>query len=256
MARPIIDRTGETYTTKDGYLIKIVEYRKYIDLVVEFQDEHKARVHTNLQACQIGSVRNPYHPYVYGVGYLGLNDDGTKVVTQNGKDDSEEYKTWHRMMERCYSETSLAKNPSYLNVKVCERWHCFKNFLEDLPLIEGYDLWKNNPKTYVSLDKDLKQQGKLHKTYNIDGCCFVESKDNAKEVVERCGVPNNSESRKRPIVGFKDGYSFYFKSAVDSGIANIDKVMKGQRKSAGGFTGWRFMTDDEIKEINSWGAWS
>lgn len=56
------DRTGERFETKEGYVIEIVEYTNCSDLWVEFQDEHKARVHTAYKHCRNGGVKNPYHP--------------------------------------------------------------------------------------------------------------------------------------------------------------------------------------------------
>ena len=56
------DRTGERFETKEGYVIEIVEYNNNKNVWIEFQDEHKARVHTVYQACKDGGVKNPYHP--------------------------------------------------------------------------------------------------------------------------------------------------------------------------------------------------
>ena len=51
--------------------MKIVEYNGHRDVLVEFQDEHKARVHTAYGNFIRHSVRNPYDKTVYDVGYLG-----------------------------------------------------------------------------------------------------------------------------------------------------------------------------------------
>ena len=53
-----------------GCLMKIVEYNKLNDIVVEFQDEYKTRVQTIYANFKSGSIKNPYYPSVYGVGII------------------------------------------------------------------------------------------------------------------------------------------------------------------------------------------
>ena len=86
------------------------------------------------------------------------------------------------MITRCYDKN----NANYRlygakGVTVCDRWHCFEYFLEDLPLIDGYNNWLNNPGLY-QLDKDLKQIGKPYneKVYSLETCCFLYRSDNCR----------------------------------------------------------------------------
>ena len=68
------ERLGTTKNNKEslgGYKMKIVEYNGKDDITVEFQDEYNAKVHTGYNNFKKGDVKNPYHPSVYGVGYLG-----------------------------------------------------------------------------------------------------------------------------------------------------------------------------------------
>lgn len=57
-----IDRTGETNVSKQGCVMKIVEYNNCDDIIVEFQDEHKYRVHTQYVSFQKGRCKNPFIP--------------------------------------------------------------------------------------------------------------------------------------------------------------------------------------------------
>lgn len=52
------------------------------------------------------------------------------------------YKTWANMMRRCYSKSDHAyKNYGDRGVKVCERWHDVRNFVEDMGTRpDGYSL--------------------------------------------------------------------------------------------------------------------
>ena len=76
---------------------------------------------------------------VYGVG---VNDLGYKVrvyeeVTENGGKriwkpvfTCKYYEVWKHMLERCYSENFLERNPSYIGTSVCSEWlyaSAFKN---------------------------------------------------------------------------------------------------------------------------------
>lgn len=165
-----IDRTGERFNTKYGECV-IVEYNNCNNIVVEFQDEHKARVRTTYSCLQRDGVRNPYFVSVYGVGYIG-----EPLRSHNDR----EIRLWRDMLRRCYSDESLNKNQTYKDCKVCERWLCFANFLEDLPLIEGYELWRDNPNQRIALDKDIKSDNK-NKIYCLEECMFVTQTDNSRQ---------------------------------------------------------------------------
>lgn len=186
MPRVKSERISEKFVSKESlgaYKFKIVEYSTRHDLWIQFEDKHGARVHTNYNNCQKGEVKNPYHKSVYGVACLGLMSDGSKPkITINGKN-TREYSMWHSMIKRCYSEKGREKNPTYKNCSVCDRWLVYANFLEDLPKIENYKLWKNNDG--YALDKDLKQQNVENKVYSLETCCFVTQSDNNKEMNSR-----------------------------------------------------------------------
>lgn len=53
--------------------------------------------------------------------------------TKHGKSKTVEYATWNSMMQRCYNPNAM-KYSSYgsRGIVVCERWHEFENFLEDM----------------------------------------------------------------------------------------------------------------------------
>ena len=176
------DRTGESFVSNEGYSFVIIEYNKAKDLWVEFQDEYKARVHTQYASCQRGSIKNPYHPSVCGIACIGLMSDGSKPKTSHRDGyPTKQYSTWHSMIARCYS--NYERYHTYDNTTVCDRWLVYANFLEDLPLIDGYKLWLNNDG--YTLDKDLKQKDVENKVYSLDTVCFVTQSDNTKEVHSR-----------------------------------------------------------------------
>ena len=67
--------------------MKIVEYNNVLDIVIEFQDEHKYRVHTSYQAFKKGKCKNPYFASVFGHGYLGVDKEGNVPKVSELKND-------------------------------------------------------------------------------------------------------------------------------------------------------------------------
>ena len=90
------------------------------------------------------------------------------------------YDGWKHMLERCYSEKYQEKFPTYKGCYVCERWLRLSNFVEDISKIDNYELWINNPKKYIALDKDIKNNGN-NKCYCFEQCMFVTNEKNVKQ---------------------------------------------------------------------------
>ena len=160
----IVNRIGEENISNEGYKMKIVEYNKYSDIWVEFQDEHKVRVHTIYQNFKKGKVKNPYHPSVFGVGYLGEGK-------YNWKDYPKIYNIWSHMLRRCYDPYFLDKHPTYRDCIVCNEWHCFQNFTK---WYEENIYECNNE--IMHLDKDILVKG--NKIYSPETCIFVPQRIN------------------------------------------------------------------------------
>jgi len=110
-----------------------------------------------------GKVNDPYAASVYGRGYLGepLNVPYATKAKQ----------LWCNMMKRCYSEKDL--KGYYGKAFVEERWFCFADFLNDLPLLDNFQAWLDGhgTKSPYNLDKDLLHEG--NKIYSKDACSFV-----------------------------------------------------------------------------------
>ena len=160
------ERIGEQNVNKDGYLMKIIKYENYNDIIVEFQDEYKAKVHTQYSCFKYGVVSNPFHKTVFDIGYIG----NTKVGDGNGNH-KKSYKYWFSMMDRCYNEKYLKERQSYINCTVCEEWHCYANFEK------WYDgnYYEIEDKR-MCLDKDILVKG--NKIYSPETCCFVPNEIN------------------------------------------------------------------------------
>ena len=163
----LTNRIGEQFINKDGCEFIIVEYNNSNDVLVEFQDEYRSRVHTSYARCREGAIKNYYHPTVYGIGFLGQGKYKSRI---NGKI-TNEYNEWKGMLRRCYDEEFKNKYPTYKNVVADKYFHNFQNYGE----------WKENNYYEIegetmALDKDILY--KVNKIYAPDKCIFVPERIN------------------------------------------------------------------------------
>ncbi|MGL4755243.1 MAG: hypothetical protein ACRCXB_23025 [Aeromonadaceae bacterium] len=130
----------------------------------------------------IGALRDPCIRDKYGVGYMGVGDNGSTIIDSWGKvRKSPAYTTWRAMIARCYGGAA----DSYSDVTVCERWHNFQNFCEDLPTLPGYSMWRDyhlgiRPDGIIELDKDAKATPGHQKQYSPETCVFLTKRDNLR----------------------------------------------------------------------------
>ena len=172
-------RIGEINISKEGYKMKIIEYNDFHNIWIEFQDEHKAKIHTAYQHFKNGQVKNPYHRSIFNIGYIGEGK-------YNGKTHPIIYKVWHSMIQRCYDPCYLNEHPTYRDCIVCEEWHCFQNFAK---------WWEENVyncnNERMELDKDILAKG--NKIYNPETCLIVPKRINT------LFIKNNRRRGKYPI---------------------------------------------------------
>ena len=155
--RKLINRIGEKNYNSQNDLMKIVEYKKSNNITVEFQDKYRAQIKTRYSHFKNGTIINPYHASVCGIGMPGIKYGSVR----NGKV-TKEYPTWSYMIEICSCETSK-------NAICCEEWLLFDNFYEWLHSQENFDKWLNGE--YWTLDKDILIKG--NKIYSPETCCLV-----------------------------------------------------------------------------------
>lgn len=153
--------------------MKIVEYNNCDNIIVEFQDGDKYRLHTSYGHFKNGKCKNPFFASVYRHGYLGVDKEGNapKVSElKNGKwVQTWEAHKWGNMLRRCFDNKYKEKYPTYKNVTCCNRWLCFTNFLEDLEILKQEYNWSENE--ILNLDKDILHKG--NKIYSLENCVLV-----------------------------------------------------------------------------------
>ena len=159
-----IDRIGEIKENNFGTKMKIIKYENWRNVIVEFQDEYKAKVTANYGNFKNGSIINPYDKTVWNIGYIGEGK-------YNCIDYSDIYKKWNTMLKRCYDPYYLNKRPTYRDCIVCEEWHNFQNFAKWYEE-NYYEIFGEK----MELDKDILI--KNCKIYSPQTCVFVPNKIN------------------------------------------------------------------------------
>ena len=140
----------------------IKAYRNRMDIDVYFLEYDWTFEHAAYNNFKKGTVKCPYEPRYYNIGYLG---EGKYKVRENGKN-KKEFEVWYRMLERCYDPKYQEKHTTYKGCKVEDYLLNFQHMAE----------WINKnyyeiPDERMHLDKDILCKG--NKIYSRDKCIFV-----------------------------------------------------------------------------------
>lgn len=182
MVQRTIYKVGNTYETPQGKIL-------ILDKTPAYKSADGKHHHTratikfvetgwvaNVQTTNIkqGKIRDFRKPTVYGVGYL---DTDIKIPMRGNGIVRRMYDLWANMLKRCYGGYKTC----YQGCTVDVRWHSFKNFMNSLPQIEGYEKWEKD--SSMHLDKDIKGNGT--KVYSLDTCKFITGSENTIESLNR-----------------------------------------------------------------------
>lgn len=150
-------RVGEVFIGSYNQKASVIENFNDLNNTIQFED---GTIIYNIRYGNLckGSFRNPNNPEIRGVGYRGIGKHKTSI---DGKH-TQAYRTFTKMIERCYSESDGANNKTYQDVIVCEEWCNFQIFAKwfDNNYVEGW-----------CLDKDVLV--KDNRLYSPKTCCFV-----------------------------------------------------------------------------------
>ena len=184
---PKINRIGEVHKMNNGQLAKIIDYENKNNITIKFEDGtilNKIRYN----AFKRGSVKNPYLPTKYGIGYIGeestVDCEGQLLKS---------YIVWNNMLSRCYNiKNKRYKDYGEQGVIVCKEWHNYTNFKKWYD--EHYYELENE---IVDLDKDILIED--NKVYSPETCIFVPKRIN-------CLFRNHKKENSLPKgVYFQDG---------------------------------------------------
>lgn len=223
-----IERLNSVNLNNQGCLMKIVEYYEYNNIIVEFQDEHKAKVKSRYDHFLSGGIINPYYKSLYGVGMMGKDYKSPYKL---------EYKIWASMMCRCYNEKYLKTNPTYKNVICVKDWHLFENFYNWLHNQENFETLKNFSQRFA-LDKDILIKG--NKIYAPDKCCLV------PQSVNNLFIKSEKTRGEYPL-GINYAHGYYY-AVCSNGAGKLERL--GRSKDVReAFNLYKNYKEKRIKEV-------
>lgn len=171
MGRPLEFDLTKEYKNKNNCVMKIIDYKNRNDVIVEFQDQYKAKVHTALSNIRIGNVKNPYYPSVFGVGIIG-----NKYPTScNDGKPAKEYIMWKAILNRCFYK-QLNNTQCYNNCQICDEWLLYEKFYEWVHMQENFEQLYNLGIRF-DVEKDILI--KNNNLYSHETCCLVPHNVNA-----------------------------------------------------------------------------
>ena len=215
-----------------GCLMRIIEYNKSNDIIVEFKDIYKTRVHTIYANFKSGSIKNPYYPSVYGVGIIG-----TKYPRSVNCRNIKEYETWRHILRRCYDSELKGRQPTYNDVFCCDEWLCYENFYEWLYEQSNFNKWYEGKRWAVDKDIFIKR----NKVYSPENCCLVPQNVNC------LFLKREAERGKYPIgVSYKsDG----FLASCHNPFTNTKEELGYYSTPERAFNAYKVYKEDLIKQV-------
>ena len=159
------DCVGKVFKSLNSGDFKILKYNDNRNVEVQFLKTGFKTV-AQLGHIRSGKVKDLYSPSVFGVGIIGV-----KYPISEGGVLTKEYVLWCHMLERCYSDKSKKKRPTYKDCEASENFKSYEYFYEwcHSKIGFGNEGWH--------LDKDLLIKG--NKIYSEDSCIFIPSEINS-----------------------------------------------------------------------------
>ena len=155
---------GLLSSTNSGDFV-VTRYVSAIEVYIRFVGygtEHRVR------SCEVkrGTCKNPYHPSVCGVGYLG---PASKAQVSFIGIPTRAYVVWSGLLDRCYNTRArVYHNYGGKGTTVCDEWLCFSNF---------HSWYTRQAKTLdedFDVDKDILARGKsTNKIYSPSTCRLI-----------------------------------------------------------------------------------
>lgn len=227
-------RMGEEQLNNQGCLMRIIQYNNSSDIIVEFQDDYKAKVHAKYQMFLLGKIKNPFYPSIFGVGIIG----NQYPVSNNGKS-VREYEVWQGVLRRCFDESvyEYKKFRTYVDVACCKEWLYYPNFYEWLHNQPNFDKWSNG--IGWTIDKDILFKG--NKVYSPETCCLVPQ--NVNKLFNKCDIVRGN----LPIGVVKSGNKF--KSYCKNPFTNKQVYLGTYSTSTKAFIAYKKYKENLIKQV-------
>ena len=211
---------------------KILKYNDTTNVEIEFLNTG-FKTAVRLGDIRKGKVKDPYLPFVCGVGMLG-----TKYPSREGDRNTKEYLLWKNMLERCYSDTQYS---TYEGCEVSDKFKSYEYFYEWCHKQIGFgNEGGENP---FHLDKDLLIKG--NKVYSEDTCVFIPREINQL-------LTKSTASRGEYLIGVtfeKSSGRFMSQISINSRQVKIGRF----KTEIEAFDAYKTAKESYIKELaNTW----
>ena len=194
------DCVGKVCKSKLSGDFKILKYSDSKNIEIQFLNTG-FETKVQLGSIRNGEVKDPYSPSVCGVGVLGV-----KYQTKINGVKTKEYVLWVHMLQRCYSDFSKKRNPTYIGCGVSDNFKSYEYFYE----------WCHNQVGFSNkdwqLDKDLLIKG--NKIYSESTCVFIPSEVNSLLI-------NCTASRGKHLIGV------YWNKTANAFVARVSRNKGG-----------------------------
>ncbi len=221
---------GSVFKTNNYGDVEVVEYINSSFVKIRFINTNHVK-EEHLSSVRSGYVRDDSIPSTCSFGYVDI--EGASI----GRNMIKEYQLWNNMINRCYNEKGLSRNPTYKDCHVSEEWRYLSNFKEWCHTQIGFDQdgWH--------LDKDILVKG--NKVYSEDTCCFVPPE------INNLFTKADRIRGKYPIGVYEDKQAGKFKVRIS---------VEGKQKHVGryycekeAFYAYKVAKEQYIKEVaNKW----
>ena len=145
-------------------------------------------------------------PFYFHYVYIFIRSNITMIYTIGGMFMNQKehplYFRWKSIMDRCYdTNRSNYKYYGARNVTVCNRWHDFWNFVDDIDnhMENGHLLYEKG----YQLDKDING-GNI---YSLDNCIVISARENRRIAYEK---------QQRKIIAYNDNEAIEFQSISEA----------------------------------------
>lgn len=215
-----MERIGEIKENNFGTQMKVIRYGSSSDIDVEFLDDyHYVKRNTTYSNFKKGTIKNPFDPTAYGVGYVGVG----KYPTKENNKLIVQYVTWMHILERCYYEKAADKHQAYYGIsEVCKEWLNYQNFAQ------WYDENRYETEGRLHIDKDILYPG--NKLYSPYHCILVPQRINMLFLNKpnKRGLPNGISKEGNRYYAMYNGKSL---GSADTMNKAYDIYSKAKKKA-------------------------
>lgn len=227
----VIERAPNVPDKNGHYITKwrcLCECGNYIDVATG----HLQRGNTKSCGCinrEMTAERNRQNR-----GYIGFFDGEPGESRKN----PQIYAAWRGCFERCYTQSSLEKHPTYQGCEVSEKWHKYSNFKKWYK----ENSWYDGPDR-ICVDKDILVKG--NRVYGPDTCVLV-------PITLNCIFVKNDALRGELPIGvfYQDDCRYKYEALIRRHSKQYSLGHFETPEEA--FAAYKIAKEEHLKEVADW----